>query len=135
MVSDHDDIITEESFPREGHDVGRAGEQETSGAPILVHGEFDGRKQVGSLLYFVDDDRSGQIADKAGWVADRRGLSHGVVEREILGSGLAGEGLRQGCLAGLPSTIEQDNRGVGESSLDCVLDISLDHGRKITIIW
>ena len=52
----------------------------------------------------------------------------GVVEREVLGGGLLGEGLGQGGLASLTGATEQHDRGIGHGPPDGILDVSPDHG-------
>jgi len=120
---------------RQGHDVGGTRQEEPAGLTVPVHREFDGREQVRRFLDFVEDDRTGQVADKADRVAGRRGMGGRIVENEILCARLLSKGLGQSGFPGLAGSIEEDNRGIGHGGLERRFDVPLNHGDIITVSW
>ena len=110
------------------HDVGRAGEQKTARLAVFVHCQLDGGEQVRGLLDFVEDDGAGEIADETGRVACREGERGGVIEGEVLGARLGGQGLGQSGLAGLARAVEQHDRGIGHGPPDGILNMTPNHG-------
>ncbi len=81
------------------------------GLAVLVHREFDRRKQPRCFLDFVEDDGTGEIPDEPGRVGGGEGERGGVIEGEVLGSPPGGHRLSQGSFARLPRAVEQHDWG------------------------
>ncbi len=92
-----------------GHEreVGRAGEDEASLRPVLIHSPLDGDEQFGATLDLIEDDRLGEEGFRVGSGA---GEGSEVIEGPVsVITGDAGFVLDERGLAGLAESGEDDN--------------------------
>ena len=120
---------------RQEQDVGGAGQQEAAGRALPVHRRLEGGEEAGGVLHLVEDDGAGQSRQKALGVAAGRGEDADVVQGEVGGGALRGQGLDEGGLAGLACAVDQDDGAVGEGVGEWLCEQSPIHGHIMTIAW
>ena len=83
----------------------------------------------------VEEDRTGQIANKPGRVSAHESECGGVIQGEVLGSGRGRDRLNERGFAGLTGAIEQNDGGIRQGVLDRGFELPPNNGDIFTGSW